>query len=354
MKIAYIITGLGMGGAEHVLSQLADMAYEEGHDVKVFYMTGNIKVAPKNKNIEIIPLHVNGLYSLVKSVFKLRAYFSSFKPDVVHSHMIHANLLARLTRIFSSFPKLICTAHSSNEGGKVRMMAYRITNPLGDFFTNVSNDAARSIENRGAAKLGTVISIPNGVDTNHFSMKTQRADNKSDFFRLISVGRLEEVKNYPTLLKAVHELIARNVNVKLDIVGEGSCRESLEGLISSLKLSENVRLLGAREDVNRLLIQSDLFIISSTYEGFGLVAAEAMSCGLPVISSDNGGVNEILGNNDWIVPVSDYLSLAEKIESTLKMTPEDLKEIGKNNRQRIEDNYSFNNMFDSYSKLYRN
>src|SRR5690606_14611404 len=98
---------------------------------KIAYLTGSALLVPNSSRIDIVSLGLtNNPVSLLGALRNLAVLVKSFSPDVVHSHMFHANLLARLCRCFISMPRLVCTAHSTNEGGPVRMLAYRLTDTL--------------------------------------------------------------------------------------------------------------------------------------------------------------------------------------------------------------------------------
>lgn len=116
MKILYVITGLGLGGAEKVVCDLADQMVKNGHTVKIAYLTGGKLVTPKSSDIEIIYLALNGINSFISASVKYRKLLKKFQPDVVHAHMVHANIFARLCRFFVKIPRLICTAHSNKIG----------------------------------------------------------------------------------------------------------------------------------------------------------------------------------------------------------------------------------------------
>ena len=180
MKNLLVITGLGMGGAEHVVVNLADALVVRGHHVKIAYLTGDALVFPNNANIEVVSIGMKGkgVKDFFKAYIKLRVLIKGFKPDVVHSHMIHANLLSRLVRLTAKVPKLVCTAHNTNEGGRLRMLAYRLTDKLANISTNVSEEAVEAFIKAGAVKSGRMVSVTNGIDTNRFVFDTKARDEK--------------------------------------------------------------------------------------------------------------------------------------------------------------------------------
>ena len=359
MKILYVITGLGQGGAERVVCDLADQMFSKGNQVKIVYLTGDAKVKPNN-DIELIGLNLNNLYDFYSCYKSLRKIIISFKPDVVHSHMIHANLLARLVRLSCTINKLICTAHSNNEGGKFRMSLYRLTHRLADLTTNVSNNAKRSFELKKAVPMGEIETIYNGIDLNKYFFRNSARINIKKEFKLsddtkifLAVGRFDKAKDYPTLLNAMNKLKnISNLEFKLLIAGDGELRSEIENLILSLHLASNIILLGHRTDIPELMSAADLFIISSRYEGFGLVVAEAMACECLVVGTDCGGVAEILDDENLIAPVSDSLGLSNKINDIMSLNVDIKNKIIEKNKLRVEKYFSLKEIIKKWENIY--
>src|SRR5690554_3626557 len=173
MNFMFIITGLGMGGAENQVVNLADKFAEKGINVTIAYILKPVIVEPDNKSIKLVWLGgtktPTGMLKSLKNLIKL---IRRSKPDVLHSHMFHANILARVARIFAPVPMLVSTAHSNNEGGTARMLAYRLTNRLSDVFTNVSYDAIRAFEEKKAVSRGKMQAVVNGIDVAHFTFSS--------------------------------------------------------------------------------------------------------------------------------------------------------------------------------------
>ncbi|MEG2471786.1 glycosyltransferase, partial [Acinetobacter sp.] len=197
MNILYLITGLGGGGAEKVVAGLADEMSKLGHQVKIAYLKGQVIVCPENSEIELIDL---GLESVKNSKVAYKNYkqlLKEFQPDVVHAHMVHANIFARISRIFCPIPKLVCTAHSNNEGGKGRMLAYRLTHHLSDLTTNVSLSASKNFEALGAVPEQGITTVYNGINLARFH-KSERSDREmrvslglsDNDLMFLAVGRL--------------------------------------------------------------------------------------------------------------------------------------------------------------------
>lgn len=360
MKILYVITGLAQGGAERVVCDLADKMYEKGHQIKIAYLIGEILTRPVHNDIEIIKVNLNNVSSVIPAYFKLAKIVKNYQPDVVHSHMVHANLLTRLVRLSSPMTRLICTAHNSNEGGKLRMLAYRSTHKLANISTNVSCEAVQAFENKRAVPKGGMQAIYNGINLKKFSYsvgsKSTIANELGlahDYQIILAVGRFSEQKDYPNLLKAV-SILKQNFEqpFRLVIAGDGELRELIENLIKKFDLVEDVILLGRRDDIANLMSAADLFVLPSAYEGFGLVVAEAMACKCLVVATDSGGVAEVINNDQFLVPPCNSELLAKKIKYALSLDKNTHDEIVLKNLSHVKRSFSLDLIVENWIKLY--
>lgn len=353
MRILYVITGLGLGGAEKVVADLADQMNALGHDVKIAYLTGNVQIKPASTDVEIIALHLNSAKHFLLASKKYRKLVKSFRPSVVHAHMVHANIFTRINRAFCPVPKLICTAHSSNEGGRARMLAYRLTNRLSNLNTNVSETAVNALIDRGAFSRKNLINVYNGIDLSRFEKKSDFIALNQNFINILAVGRFSDAKDYPNLISAF-ALLRKNNNrgIKLSIVGDGELRPQIESLIKELGLDRDITLLGRRSDIPQLLNQADIFVLASKFEGFGLVVAEAMACKCYVVSTDSGGVAEVMGNTGQLVPIQDSQALADALQNAVNLSDEDRVDNNKKARARVEQLFSLKTSVQKWLALY--
>lgn len=365
MKILYLITGLGGGGAEKVVADLADQMSKRGQEVKIAYLKGAVVVRPEDQSIELIYLELESLMDAKKAYQNYKQLLINFSPDVVHAHMVHANIFSRISRIFFPIPKLICTAHSNNEGGKLRMIAYRLTHSLADLTTNVSKVASLSFEQLKAVPSGGIETIYNGIDLERFSFKEdirfqirKALGINPDVKMFLAVGRFHEAKNYPLLINAFCQFIKQYKflndysEVKLFIAGDGDQRPLIESLIVEHNLQNKIILLGRRNDIPQLMSAADFFVLSSSYEGFGLVVAEAMCSNTFVIATDCGGIKEVLGNTGILVPINNQENMVEAFHKATRMSR---IEIEKNNAKALkyaQQNFDLNKIVDDWIKLY--
>lgn len=354
MKILYVITGLGLGGAEKVVADLADQMIALGHDVKIAYLTGDVLVKPASSDVEIIALGLNSAKDFLTASRKYQRLIKSFRPDIVHAHMVHANIFARLNRTLCPVPKLICTAHSSNEGGRVRMIAYRLTNGLSDVNTNVSQEATQALIDKGAFTKSNVVTVYNGIDFNKFKSNPKNISQEQNTLNFIAVGRFTDAKDYPNLINTF-AILKKNNNraIKLTIVGDGELRPQIESLIKELDLDKYITLLGRRSDIPQLLSQADIFVLASKFEGFGLVVAEAMACECYVVATDSGGVAEVMGDTGHLVPIQNSQALADALQNAIALSVEDRTQNNEKARARVEQLFSLETSVKRWLELYK-
>lgn len=327
MKILYVITGLGQGGAERVVCDLADKMYQKGNEVVIAYLTGDILTCPAHEEIELIKINLHSIVTLPVAYLNLSRLIKNYKPDVLHAHMVHANILTRLVRLTTPIKKLICTAHNSDEGGRLRMALYRLTHNLADTTTNVSNTATISFEEKNAVPENGMLTIYNGVNLNNFKYNSSAREEINIEFNLqsnvkviLAVGRFSRQKNYPNLLNAIKILKEKaNLPFKLLIAGDGELREYIEKLIDGLNLKDDIILLGRRSDIPKLMSSCDVFVLSSDHEGLPTVLIEAMACQAQVVATDVSGVREIIDIYGEVVPPKNSESLSDAIISAINI-----------------------------------
>lgn len=352
MKILYVVTGLGLGGAEKVVADLADQMVLLDHEVKIAYLKGDIWVKPHSPEIEIIYLGLESGQNFISASKKYRQLVKQYRPDVVHAHMVHANIFARLNRIGCKVPKLICTAHNSNEGGQIRMLAYRYTNFLSDFNTNVSKEAVDSFIQKKAFRADNLCSIYNGIDLVKFARKSSEQQSQNKKINALTIGRFNEQKDYPNLLNAVASVVQKYPYFHLNIVGDGELRHDIEQLIVSLGLEQFVTLLGRRDDVPAIMSQADLYILSSKYEGLPTVLIEAMAASVFVVATDCGGSKEVMGGCGILVPPRDSDALADAILQAIGK-PDSEKVINNNAALAyVRENFDLNKVAQKWEQIY--
>lgn len=360
MRIMIFITGLGMGGAERQVCDLVDMFSKLDNDILVVSLAGEIVNRPVSSKVNVISLNMKKTpLGFILSYLKARKLIYSFKPDLVHSHLIHANIFTRLLRLSIPIPKLFCTAHSSNEGGWGRMLAYRLTDRLCDLTTNVSQEAVDISISRKAVSVKRVVAMHNGIDTGRFKFDAISRDKlrselniADDISIILAVGRLTAAKDYNNLVTAFNKLLSCK-EALLIIIGTGVEEPNIRNLVDSFGLTDRVRFLGLRHDINDWMSAADIFVLSSAWEGFGLVVAEAMACERVVVATDCGGVKEVVGNAGILVPPKDSEALAAGIIEGLSLSPLVKQQLGRQARERVLKLFSLDAVTEKWIELYK-
>ncbi|WP_258555943.1 glycosyltransferase [Aeromonas sp. ARM81] len=361
IKITLIITGLGMGGAERQVCDLADQFSAKGHEVLLIAMTGEALNRPQSAKIEVVELGmVKTPIGFIKAYWQTRRLIKQFKPDVVHSHMVHANLFARLLRLSTPMKKLICTAHNTCEGGRGRMLAYRVTDALCDLSTNVSQEAVDAFIVQGAVPATRMLAMPNGIDTVRFTFNpASRASLRAqlqltdDTPFILAVGRFNIQKDYPNLLTAFSQLPSDLSHTQLAIIGTGEEQANIEALAVQLGLTDRIHFLGLQRNVHEWMNAADVYVMSSAWEGMPLVLLEAMACERVVVATDCGGVKEVLGDCGMLVPPKNSAALAVALAEALALPPEQGLAQGRLARQRIVLHYSLTAQAEQWLQLYQ-
>ncbi|MET4057147.1 glycosyltransferase involved in cell wall biosynthesis [Pantoea agglomerans] len=361
-KIAFVITDLYLGGAEIQVCNLSDELSRKGYIVKIITLTGDAIISPEDKKIEILPLLMDkGLFSFIRAYLHARKHILNFQPDIVHSHLVHGNIFSRLLRVTTPIPKLISTSHSSYEGGRLRALICRITDPLTTISTNVSHEATECIVKRGSVNHKKIQTIYNGINIEKFRFnedyreKTRREIGIDCYTPLLlSVGRLTPAKDYHNLLRAFTAIKGRMpVDPQLVIIGGGPLESELKSLAATLGIANRVHWLGIKTNINEWMSAADIFVLSSAWEGFGLVVAEAMTAERVVVATDCGGIKEVLGGNGFLVPPDCSPALAESIITALNLSPEDARKMGAASRSHVEQYFSMSAITQKWLALYR-
>ena len=301
-RVAFLVTGLDPGGAELQVVALARALRSRGTEVAVFAL----RMGPLAAELEAA--------GIPAAKFRL-APLLRFRPHVLHAHLFHANLAARLARLFLPVPVVISTVHSlaesSRRSAKIgrRDLAYRFTDALADVTVFVSTAAANRHLRANAVSAARTRVIPNGVDTERFRpdpetrARTRAALGLDGEFVWLAAGRLMWKKNYPLLLGAMQ----RQPAGVLLIAGAGPDEADLRAAAPP-----NVRFLGARSDVPDLMNAADAFVLCSAVEGLPMVLLEAAASALPCVATDVGGVPEavLTGRTGLLSPPGDEDALS--------------------------------------------
>jgi len=368
MKVLFLVTGLAYGGAETQVVHLATRLKSRGWEVRVVSL-----MPPKAYMEELeaagIPVFSLGIRQKLpdpRPVLRLARLIRDWRPDIVHSHMVHANILARIVRPMVRAPVLVCTAHNIDErgrkgSGRLREFLYRLTDPLCDLTTQVSRAGLERYVRVGAVPAEKIRFIPNGVDTARFKpdqqtrLRLRQELGLEEAFVWLAVGRFDVQKDYPNMLRAFAQVVEKQSETFLLIAGDGPLRPAVEELARDLRLEEHVQFLGIRRDIPELMNAADAYLMSSIWEGMPMVLLEASASELPIVATDVGGNREVVldGTTGFLVPPNDSEALAQAMLRLMSLSGEERRRMGKLARQHIEAHYSLNRVVDMWEALYK-
>jgi len=344
MHIALVILTLGPGGAERVLSQLANSWQKEGHHITLITLEhpSQKPFYSLNPNIHLIQLNpmpikptswFDSLKNNITRLLALRRTLKKEKPDLILSFIDQINVLTLLLTRGLRIPVIVSERidPAFQSLSRIYKILRRLTYPWASQIVVQTQSAANYFSKKLQQKISI---IPNPV----FAPKKSLTYGKIK--QIVSVGRLAPQKDYPTLLKAFKVLTLKYPFLKLTIYGEGKERSPLERYIQTLDLNDSVHLPGTLSNIEQALLKADLFVFPSKFEGFPNALCEAMSLGLPVVASNCSGNRDIVqnGENGLLFPVGDYRALIHQIETFL-LHPTEAQRIGKY-ATRIAQTYS--------------
>lgn len=319
LSVLHVITTIDLGGAEKQLLTLASHQRKRGYEVCVIFLKNNPALLNHFLNADVgVEMGFVGL-SFLKQIAALR---KKAKLDViVHAHLPRAELLCAVALKKSSF---IVTRHNSEpfflKGGKwfsiilsrfVFMKAFvciSISRTVLEFLKT-----SREMDNKTNSKI-----IHYGLEDTRVRPKdTSRNTSKS--FKIGTVSRLVPQKNIPLLLRAFKELTNNYpCSFELAIVGVGPLKPQLHLLSNQLEIEGSTYWKDGCSDVNNFYRSLDIFVLSSDYEGFGLVLLEAMAQGIPVVARRISAIPEVLGDkHPGLIESNSPYDLADKIWKVL-------------------------------------
>lgn len=358
LSIVHVLSSYGVGGQERVALDLAIGQKARGHDVRVVSLApppdGAMarEFADAGITVGRVPKRDGFDPSLVP---RLARELRRQRADVVHTHnplpLIYGAPAARLAGAAA-----IHTKHGVNPGSRGHRLLRRAAAQLAHAFVAVSDTTAAQARAQNDAPLSRLHTIPNGIRLDRYAPDPEaRAAARvelglGDAWVVGTVGRLDAYKNQALLVRAMAPLLSSNV--RLVIVGDGDARPDVEAAVAALPDPRWVVLTGRRMDVPRLVHAFDVFALSSKTEGLPLVVPEAMAAGLPIVTTNVGGLPSVVddGVTGLLVPVDDA-ALRDAL-TKLANDHERARAMGAKAREVALDRYSHDRMVDAYLELY--
>ena len=337
MNITVFQRSLHGGGAERVMTILANEFVRKGHSVDMVLMMKKGEYTNEvRENVRLVGFGCSHPWS---SLMPLVRYLSDEKPDIILSALPIANSISSISTSISLIDtRVVLTEHSSqslifgdlsNKRQIITLPLARIAYKMADQVVCVSEGVEKKMERIRMVSSEKVSVVNNPIRIDEIRRKKETCTDLSWFEKesiptVISAGRMTESKNFDSLIRSFRT-VKNKLEAKLIILGKGEKKKDLESIVSILDLERDVVMPGFVENPWKYIAKADVFVLPSKYEGFGNVLVEAMACGTPVVSTDcPTGPRMILADGQYgkLVPVGDTEAMASAILETLRSPSE--------------------------------
>lgn len=360
-KVIHAIETAEPGGAEAILVQLADSLRDTYEPMGLVMQEGwtSAELTRRGIQVECIPLEKSfDLFWVLKAV----RFIKNNNVRLIHSHEFSCNVYLTMAAKIARVP-IICTAHGKNYYPEkyYRRFAYRRVATMADSFIAVSNDLKEFIVDSVGVQPKHIRVVHNGINIDQFERK--QYDDKiiraelslePDDFVIVVVAALFEMKGHKDLMQALFLLGTQAKRIKLLFVGDGYYRSTLVALSKQLELDDKIIFLGFRSDVAQILAASDLFILPSYSEGLPVSVLEAMSARVLVITTNVGGLGELIedGVNGYLVVPNAPEQLANRIRHCM-MHADSVDSIRETAYKMVCDRFNGDIMLEQYRAIYQ-
>ena len=305
MKIIQIMPFWGLGGAEIMCENLIYELRKMGHEVVVISLYNTKTAITERFEKEGVDIRYLGKkrgpdFSMYK---KLRAVFEKEKPDVVHSHIHTSQYVFPLAKKMKI--KAVHTVHSlaSKEAPfllrQINKYFFKHSYAVPVALSSAIKDSVMEEYKLSTDKIPIVF---NGIDLS--KCREKMSYNRRDRFKIVHVGRYQEVKNHVGLIDAFEKFYNTHLDAELHLIGDGQRRTLIEQIVKDKNLSDNVFFYGFQPSVHKFLNDMDIFTLPSLYEGMPMSIIEAMGTGMPIVATNVGGIPDMLTDGVDAVLVS--------------------------------------------------
>lgn len=344
-KILHILRSNKFSGAENVVCQIIKLFNENEEYEEMIYVSpeGPIEDALKERNIKYVPIKK-------LSVGEIKRVIKEYNPDIVHAHDKSAIVISSLavSRKIKLIAHVHCTFDMLSSKNLKSLIFYNALKKCKKVvFVSTESYNSFIFKDKISDKC---ISLRNIINPEEIRLKIKKDDNEYDN-DIIFLGRLTYQKNPERFINIIENVKKEINNVKVAIVGDGDLREKIESLIKEKNLSENIKMYGFVSNPYKLLSQSKALIMTSRSEGTPMVALEAMSVGLPIISTPVDGLKEIVINDENGFLSDSNEELANAIIKLLQ-NKNYMSEMIKNAKEKFEEINDLENYKKCLEKVY--
>lgn len=346
-RILHLITGLEIGGAEMML--LKTLPKLQGDfDSRVCCIRGHGPMAEKLIEAGIPVYFLDLKHPLDLGIIsRFRDIIREFRPDILVTYLIHADLFGRIFGRIFGIKKIIC-----NQRGKLLQWEFlrfidRATKFLVTKYIVQTEIAKQELMKKLCLPEEKFVVIPNAIDISEFNFEVDSAKKRAEIgiwsndMIITCVSKLRRGKGHEYLLEAFESIFQRRQNTHLLIVGDGEKKDELTHQISTYQSKSHIHFLGNRDDVKELLKISNIFVLATEGEGMSNAIMEAMAAGIPIITTNTPENHALIknGTTGILVPLKNSTVLTEAIE-WLITDPAFRKHLGDTTHASVKDHFN--------------
>lgn len=345
-KITFILGSMGKGGAERVISILANAYAEKGWHVNIIMLLEDRCDYTLHPNVELIAFankNISRIKQVPSWIIKIRKHVRQNKPDKIVSFVARINIITLLACAGLKSDIIISERNDPKSDGRseiIRFSTYLLY-PLSKKII-FQTKWAQSCFPKNIREKSRIIYNPISIAC---------IAKKNNSKKIVTVGRLAEQKNHILLIDAFAKISEIHSEYTLHIFGEGNLRDLLRRKIHELNLQDRVVLEGNVSNIHERISDAEMFVLSSDYEGLSNALLEALMMGLPCISTDCAGSNEVIkdGVNGLLVPVKNLNLLANAIERIIK--DKDLANLLSMNAEKDSIKFNSENVIEQWGEV---
>lgn len=353
MKILHIITSLQTGGAEKLIVDLLPLLNRDGRKVDLLLLNGEetpFLQQIKERGIKVLYASKSRSVYDLRHILKIRKMIKGY--DIIHTHNYTPQLFTVIASLGLSV-KLVTTEHStSNRRRSIKCYKYLDCWMYSHYhrIVCISDQTEASLRTYLNRRDGGIVTICNGVDVKKYSSALPSEEIVTTYIGskiICMVAGFRSAKDHKTIIRTLCHLPN---DYHLLLVGIGETMEECKSYVKSLSLSERVHFLGQRMDVAEVMKAATCLVLSSHWEGFGLVAVEGMATGTPIIVSDVPGLAEVVAEGGILFPKGDEHFLAKSIRDLCEH--EDLYQTMSLRGKKRALQFDISRMLEKYLQVY--